>query len=105
MRRNVTVFALGLLLVGNEVIAQTRDSLVVKSIVEEATKNSQLQQLAHELMDGIGPRLVGTPQMKKPMTGQWPNTKAGVSRLKMSSGANGADGKEGLRILIWYCPG
>jgi hypothetical protein len=65
MRRNATVFALGLLLVGNGVIAQTGDSLIVKSIVEEATKNSQLQKLAHELMDGIGPRLVGTPQMKK----------------------------------------
>ncbi len=33
-------------------------------IEKEATENSQLQQLAHELMDVIGPRMVGTPQMK-----------------------------------------
>lgn len=38
---------------------------IVDAIVKEATENSQLEQLAHELMDGIGPRLVGTPQMQK----------------------------------------
>jgi len=45
----------------NNTFAQT----VVEKIVQEETKNSQLQILAHELLDGIGPRLVGTPQMKK----------------------------------------
>ncbi len=45
----------------NQVSAQT----VIEKIVQEETKNSQLQALAHELLDGIGPRLVGTPQMKK----------------------------------------
>mgnify|MGYP000427162928 CR=1 FL=1 len=45
----------------NHVAAQT----VIEKIVQEETKNSQLQKLAHELLDGIGPRLVGTPQMKK----------------------------------------
>ena len=38
---------------------------VIEKIVQEETNNSQLQKLAHELLDGIGPRLVGTPQMKK----------------------------------------
>ena len=38
---------------------------VIDKIVQEETNNSQLQKLAHELLDGIGPRLVGTPQMKK----------------------------------------
>jgi hypothetical protein len=38
---------------------------VIEKIVQEETNNSQLQKLAHELFDGIGPRLVGTPQMKK----------------------------------------
>ncbi|MEX0287669.1 MAG: M20/M25/M40 family metallo-hydrolase [Flavobacteriaceae bacterium] len=37
---------------------------VADKIVKEATENSNLEQLAHELMDVIGPRLVGTPQMK-----------------------------------------
>ncbi len=38
---------------------------VIDKIVKEETDNSQLQKLAHELFDGIGPRLVGTTQMDK----------------------------------------
>ena len=38
---------------------------IVEKIVNEENNNSQLQIMAHELLDGIGPRLVGTPQMKK----------------------------------------
>lgn len=38
---------------------------VSAQIVKEANENSQLENLAHELLDVIGPRLVGTPQMKK----------------------------------------
>jgi hypothetical protein len=38
---------------------------LVSDIVEEVSENSQLKTLAHELLDVIGPRLVGTPQMKK----------------------------------------
>ena len=38
---------------------------VVDQLKKEAIENSQLEQLAHELMDVIGPRLVGTPQMTK----------------------------------------
>ncbi|MEY3873756.1 MAG: hypothetical protein RL363_477 [Bacteroidota bacterium] len=38
---------------------------VTEKIVQEASNNSQLQTMAHELLDKIGPRLVGTPQMKK----------------------------------------
>jgi len=38
---------------------------VLQKIWKEARSNSQLPQLAHELMDVIGPRLTGTPQMKK----------------------------------------
>src|SRR5690606_8491620 len=37
---------------------------VVEQIVKEASEHSQLKQLAHELLDVVGPRLVGTPQMK-----------------------------------------
>ena len=43
----------------NQVKAQT----VIEKIVQEENTNSQLPILAHELFDGIGPRLVGTPQM------------------------------------------
>ena len=38
---------------------------IISSIVDEATNNSQLENLAHELFDVIGPRLVGTPQIQK----------------------------------------
>ena len=44
--------------------AQNTEAIVAE-IQKEATENSQLENMAHELMDVIGPRLVGTPQMKK----------------------------------------
>lgn len=37
---------------------------IVQQIVKEVNENSQLEELAHELLDVVGPRLVGTPQMK-----------------------------------------
>src|SRR5688572_22386315 len=45
--------------------AQTKDSLTVAAIIKEANENSQLEMLATELMDGIGPRLLGTPKMQQ----------------------------------------
>ncbi|MEX0859292.1 MAG: M20/M25/M40 family metallo-hydrolase [Balneolaceae bacterium] len=45
------------------VLAQNTDDMV-ESILKEATENSHLEKLAHELTDVIGPRLVGTPQMQ-----------------------------------------
>lgn len=45
--------------------AQLKDSAIVAGIVKEATENSQLEKLAYELLDSIGPRLVGSPQMKQ----------------------------------------
>lgn len=52
-----TVFATGL-------NAQTTDQMV-KSIMDENRDNSQVEQLAYELLDGIGPRLVGSPKMQQ----------------------------------------
>ena len=42
----------------------TSQNEILNQIVDEVTNNSQLETLAHELFDVIGPRLVGTPQMK-----------------------------------------
>lgn len=42
-----------------------QDQVIIDQIVQEANENSQLEILGQELMDGIGPRLVGTPQMKQ----------------------------------------
>ncbi|QMU30931.1 M20/M25/M40 family metallo-hydrolase [Adhaeribacter radiodurans] len=67
MKKGVLLF-LTFLLSGSLAIAQVKDP-VIESIVKEANENSQLEKLAHELMDVIGPRLVGTPQMKQ--AGDW----------------------------------
>lgn len=45
-----------------QLVAQ--DKAVIEAIVEKANNNSQLELLAHELMDQVGPRLVGTPEMQ-----------------------------------------
>ncbi|MBS7563589.1 M20/M25/M40 family metallo-hydrolase [Mucilaginibacter sp. Bleaf8] len=55
---------LGLLMASATSRAQTKDP-IVDQIVKEGTDNSQLEKLAQELLDGIGARLVGTPQMKQ----------------------------------------
>lgn len=41
------------------------DDPVLKSFWSEAMDSSRLELLAHELLDVVGPRLVGTPQMQK----------------------------------------
>ncbi|NJB72428.1 hypothetical protein GGR42_002919 [Saonia flava] len=59
------ILSLGLVILCSNLLIIAQDtSPVIKSIINEANENSQLENLAHELMDGIGPRLVGTPQMK-----------------------------------------
>lgn len=44
--------------------AQSEDP-IIQQMITEATENSQLETLGHQLMDGIGPRLVGSPGMQK----------------------------------------
>ena len=63
MKKLKCFFVITLLWVGSIAYAQPKDSAVVAAIVKEATENSQLEKLGQELMDGIGPRLVGTPLM------------------------------------------
>ncbi len=50
------------LLIGNISVAQ--EDPVIARIIQEAEENSKLENLAHSLIDSIGPRLVGTPEMK-----------------------------------------
>ena len=52
------------LLFVNQVFAQGKNP-IIEQIVKEANENSQLEKMAHELFDEIGPRLVGTPQMQQ----------------------------------------
>ncbi len=74
MRKLKVVFVL-LLLVNVQLIS-AQSNAVVDAIVKEGNENSQLEPLAHELMDVIGPRLVGTPQMKE--AHDWAVTKYGT---------------------------
>ncbi len=66
--KKTTLLLSSLLLSTSLLFAQTEDP-VVEAIVKEGTENSQLENLAHELMDVVGPRLVGSPQMKA--AGDW----------------------------------
>jgi carboxypeptidase Q len=50
---------------GGREIQKAPTDPVVLAIIKEATANSQLEKLGHELMDGIGPRLVGSPKMQQ----------------------------------------
>ena len=76
---------------------------IVKNIIAEATNNSQLEVLAHELLDVVGPRLTGTPQMKNAADwamqrysgwgikakihefGEWQGWKRGITHIDMVS--------------------
>ena len=64
MKKKLPFLLVFFMLHGIIAFAQTTKDIVDK-IVKEANENSQLEPLAHELMDVIGPRLVGTPQMQK----------------------------------------
>ena len=60
-----TTFFLSTLVITHSTIAQNKDAEIIASFVKEATTNSQLQTLGHQLIDFIGPRMVGTPQMQQ----------------------------------------
>ena len=65
MKNTIRVLAVLFFLQPTLLFAQGKDSLMVAAIIKEANENSQLKNLAHELMDGIGPRLVGSPKMQQ----------------------------------------
>lgn len=57
------LFSALLLCTSTYIFAQ--DKKIIDNIVKEVNENSQLEKLAHELLDVVGPRLVGSPQMKQ----------------------------------------
>ncbi|RVT97284.1 M20/M25/M40 family metallo-hydrolase [Mucilaginibacter limnophilus] len=83
--------------------AQSGADPVINNIIKEANTNSQLKPLAHELLDVIGPRLVGTPQMQQAHNwavekykiwgiaarnekwGEWRGWERGISHIDMLS--------------------
>lgn len=52
-------------LMANSLALYAQNDEIVQNIIKEGNENSQLEVLGHELMDQIGPRLVGSPQMKQ----------------------------------------
>ncbi|MBS1642933.1 MAG: M20/M25/M40 family metallo-hydrolase [Bacteroidetes bacterium] len=76
---------------------------IVQKMFDEEMNNSQLKQIAHELFDKIGPRLVGTPKMQQANDwavakyqswgidarnekwGEWRGWERGVSHIDMIS--------------------
>lgn len=87
--------------VSNLSTAQELTKEWVEKIVKEANDNSMLEQLAHELVDEVGPRLVGSPQMdrahewvketyskwgvnvEKQVYGQWRGWDRGITHVDM----------------------
>lgn len=55
---------LGSLSINAQNFHQDKSDMYLK-IIDEVQQNNQLENLAHELLDNIGPRLVGSPEMKK----------------------------------------
>jgi len=65
MKRFTKLLLVIYLFTATAAVAQTKDSLMVAAIIKEATENSQLENLANDLFNGIGPRLVGSPKMQQ----------------------------------------
>lgn len=65
MRKIKTLLLFICLLPASMSFAQKNDSATIAAIIKEATGNSQLEILANELLNGIGPRLVGSPKMQQ----------------------------------------
>lgn len=81
---------------------QKEPAPIIQSFVEEVENNSQLETLAFELIDVIGPRLVGSPAMEqandwtvakfqswgidahKEQFGQWDSWQRGISHIDMT---------------------
>ena len=98
----VKLFFIMMVITANLAVAQTSDP-VIEKIVNEGTGNSQLEKLAHELFDKIGPRLVGTPQMQQANDwavkkyagwgitarnekwGEWKGWERGITHIDMTS--------------------
>ena len=82
---------------------QKEKDSTIENIVNEVQSNSQLEELAFELIDVIGPRLVGSPAMEKAndwtvekfkswginankeQFGQWDSWERGITEVSMSS--------------------
>ncbi len=92
-----------LLLLTFSISVMAQQKKVINAIVDQTYNHSQLQTLGHELLDEIGPRLVGTPQMqeahdwaiktyegwgipaKKQQWGEWKSWERGITHIDLIS--------------------
>jgi len=63
MKKAKLTAVVAFIFLANISFAQKIDSAIINNIINEETNHSQLEPLAHELLDGIGPRLIGSPKM------------------------------------------
>ncbi len=63
MKKNYILFLGYLLFVTPMLFAQQKE-VFIENVLKKAYENSQLEQLGYELLDEIGPRLVGSSKMK-----------------------------------------
>ena len=67
MKRSTILTISAVVLASQFSLAQTKSeeklNPIIENFVKEVNTNSQLENMAYELLDGIGPRLVGTPEM------------------------------------------
>ena len=63
MRLSIALFTLVLTTQSLVIPAIAQQDPIVDAIIKEANGNSQLKRMSHELMDGVGPRLVGSTKM------------------------------------------
>ena len=100
MKRYIGLFLIAFVFSHSITNAQDKNP-VIENIIKEANENSQLQNIGHELMDLVGPRLVGTPQMlnahnwaiekykswgidaKKEKWGEWRGWERGITHIDM----------------------
>ncbi|WP_053978504.1 M20/M25/M40 family metallo-hydrolase [Mangrovimonas xylaniphaga] len=95
------VLTVGILVTSMSYAQESQD--IISQIEQEANNNSQLENLAHHLLDVIGPRLTGTPQMeqasdwvmktyekwgieaKREQWGEWKGWERGITHIDMVS--------------------
>jgi carboxypeptidase Q len=94
------------------------DTNIINKIRSEVASNSQMESLAQQLMDDIGPRLIGTPQLLKANDwlvktytswgiaahnekyGTWPGWERGQTNIVMTSPR--VDQMDGMQLA--WCP-
>lgn len=98
-----TAITTGICINAQQNSASEKQNPIIQNIINEANSNSQLEPMAFELLDLIGPRLVGSPEMKASNDwavekfktwgisaqneefGEWNSWQRGITQVEMTS--------------------